>query len=198
MSEFPATNSPASVPLPAPPASHYLNPLHSHACANRAGNPNGITSLQKKVGGGAMFFDSQSGTMARGSGVFPPPPKPLSLSGMNALPSETAPAGLLLGEPRGSLANERRTTISNLMAHSLLPRIAGTSRSPGAAQGSGTLACVRDVVEQLALRDRTGETITAAHHIPAREAQWAPIPEWVRPELAAAYREKGVTQLYSH
>jgi hypothetical protein len=76
MSEFPATNSPASVPLPAPPASHYLNPLHSHACANRAENPNGITSLQKKVGGGVMFSDSQSGTMARGSGVFPPPLKP--------------------------------------------------------------------------------------------------------------------------
>ena len=84
------------------------------------------------------------------------------------------------------------------MAHSLLPRIAVTSRSPGAAQGSGTLACVRDVVEQLALRDRSGEIITAVHHIPAREAQWAPMPEWVRPELAAAYREKGVTQLYSH
>jgi DEAD/DEAH box helicase domain-containing protein len=84
------------------------------------------------------------------------------------------------------------------MAHSLLPRIAVTSRSPGAAQGSGTLACVRDVVEQLALHDRTGEIITAVHHIPAREAQWAPMPEWVRPELAAAYREKGVTQLYSH
>src|SRR3984893_15356714 len=189
MSEFPATNSPASVPLPAPPASHYLNPLHSHACANRAGNHNGIISLQKKVGGGAMFFDSQSGTMARGSGVFPPPPKPLSLS-------ETAPEGLLLGEPRGSLANERRTIIRNLMAHSLLPRISVTSRSPGAAQGSGTLACVRDVVEQLALRDRSGEIITAVHHIPAREAQWAPMPEWVRPELAAAYREEGVTQLY--
>src|ERR1700688_1159686 len=76
MSEFPVTNSPASVPLPTPPASHYLNPLHSYACANRAGNHNGITSLQKKVGGGAMFFDSQSGTMARGSGVFPPPLKP--------------------------------------------------------------------------------------------------------------------------
>src|ERR1700681_2137486 len=145
-----------------------------------------------------MFFDSQSGTMARGSGVFPPPPKPLSLSGMNALPSETAPAGLLLGEPRGSLANERRKTIRNLMAHSLLPRIAVTSRSPGAAQGSGTLACVRDVVEQLALRDRSGEIITAVHHIAARDAQWAPMPEWVRPDLAAAYRERGVTQLYSH
>ena len=77
MSEFPATNSPARVPLPAPPASHYLNPLHSHACANRAGNPNGITSLQKKVGGGGyVSLSSQSGTMARGSGVFPPPLKP--------------------------------------------------------------------------------------------------------------------------
>src|ERR1700693_4612933 len=56
MCEFPATNSPARVPLPAPPASHYLNPLHSHACANRVGNPNGITSLQKKVGVGLCFL----------------------------------------------------------------------------------------------------------------------------------------------
>src|ERR1700726_1321999 len=80
MSEFPATNSPAGVPLPAPPASHYLNPLHSHACANRAGNPNGITSLQKKVGGeGYASLNSQSGTTARGSGAAPPPPQAFHL-----------------------------------------------------------------------------------------------------------------------
>src|SRR5580700_4259071 len=57
---------------------------------------------------------------------------------------------------------------------------------------------IREIVEQLVARDATGDVITAIHHIPAREAQWAPMPEWVRPELAAAYREKGVTQLYSH
>src|SRR3984893_13903439 len=81
MSECRAANSPASVRLPAPPpAGHYLNPLHSHACANRARNPNGITSLQKKVGGGGyVSLGSQSGTMARGSGVVPPPPQAFHL-----------------------------------------------------------------------------------------------------------------------
>src|ERR1700676_1044052 len=80
MSEFPATNSPASVPLPAPPASHYLNPLHSHACANRAGNYHGMISLQKKVGGGGFVsLGSQSGTMARVSSVVPPPPQAFHL-----------------------------------------------------------------------------------------------------------------------
>jgi DEAD/DEAH box helicase domain-containing protein len=34
--------------------------------------------------------------------------------------------------------------------------------------------------------------------ISAREAVWTPVPEWVRPELAAAYRSKGVERLYSH
>ena len=36
----------------------------------------------------------------------------------------------------------------------------------------------------------SGEVITAVHHIPAREAQWAPMPAWVRPELRAAYAAK--------
>ncbi|HEX4003619.1 MAG TPA: DEAD/DEAH box helicase [Candidatus Acidoferrales bacterium] len=40
--------------------------------------------------------------------------------------------------------------------------------------------------------------MTAIKHIPARDAQFRPIPEWVRPELAAAYRAKGIDQLYSH
>ena len=61
-----------------------------------------------------------------------------------------------------------------------------------------TLARVREIVEQFAERDRLGEIITAVHHIPAREAKFAPMPEWVRPELARAYAEKGVAQLYSH
>jgi DEAD/DEAH box helicase domain-containing protein len=67
-----------------------------------------------------------------------------------------------------------------------------------AVRQAASLASVQDVIEQLAARDRSGEQITAVHHIPAREAQWAPMPEWVRPELAAAYRDKGVERLYSH
>jgi len=61
-----------------------------------------------------------------------------------------------------------------------------------------TLARVREIVEQFSERDRSGEIVTAVHHIPAREANYAPMPEWVRHELADAYAEKGVTQLYSH
>ena len=63
---------------------------------------------------------------------------------------------------------------------------------------SVTLAQVREIVAQFAERDRHGEIITAVHHIPARDASFAPMPEWVRAELAQTYAEKGVTQLYSH
>ena len=61
-----------------------------------------------------------------------------------------------------------------------------------------TLARVREIVEQFTERDRLGEIVTAVRHIPAREAKFAPMPAWARAELAQAYAEKGVTQLYSH
>ena len=63
---------------------------------------------------------------------------------------------------------------------------------------TASLASVREIIDHLAAQDRTGEVITAVHRIPAREAQWAPMPEWVRPELRAAYAAKGIEQLYSH
>ena len=66
------------------------------------------------------------------------------------------------------------------------------------ARDDATLARVREIVEQLAARDRSGYVLTAVRHIPAREARFAPMPEWVRAELARAYAEKGVAQLYSH
>jgi len=74
------------------------------------------------------------------------------------------------------------------MAHSLAVRAAVPD----------SLARVREVIEQLAARDHTGEVLTAVRHIPAREAQWAAIPEWVRPELAAAYAAKRISRLYTH
>jgi DEAD/DEAH box helicase domain-containing protein len=66
------------------------------------------------------------------------------------------------------------------------------------ARDAVTLARVREIVEQLAARDRSGEILTAVRHIPAREAKFAPMPEWVPKELAAVYAEKGVGKLYSH
>jgi DEAD/DEAH box helicase domain-containing protein len=51
------------------------------------------------------------------------------------------------------------------------------------------------------VRPESGPTalvITAVHEMAERAAAWAPMPEWVRPELAAAYRAKGIEQVYSH
>jgi DEAD/DEAH box helicase domain-containing protein len=75
------------------------------------------------------------------------------------------------------------------MSHSLAVRT---------VKDATTIARVREIVKQLAERDRLGETLTAVRHIPAREAKFAPMPEWVRPELVAAYTGKGVAELYSH
>src|SRR5690242_5107621 len=66
------------------------------------------------------------------------------------------------------------------------------------ARDEFTLARVREIVALLDARDRSGEVLTAVRYIPARQARFAPIPQWVRAELAAAYAEKGVSQLYSH
>src|ERR1700716_2163537 len=66
------------------------------------------------------------------------------------------------------------------------------------ASDAVTIARVREIVEQLTERDRTGEILTAVRHIAAREAKFAPMPEWVPKELAAVYAEKGVGKLYSH
>ncbi len=85
------------------------------------------------------------------------------------------------------------------MTHSLVPYPAPGDRALlRRARSAGTLVCVQEVVDQLVLRDPAGEIITAVRHTPARGAQWAPMPDWVLPELAAVYRDKGVTQLYAH
>jgi DEAD/DEAH box helicase domain-containing protein len=67
-----------------------------------------------------------------------------------------------------------------------------------AVRARATLDMIRDALGELAARDRTGEVLTAVQHIAAREAQFAPMPAWVRAELAAAYRAKGVARLYTH
>jgi DEAD/DEAH box helicase domain-containing protein len=77
--------------------------------------------------------------------------------------------------------------------------MAATSTSQGlAVRPQSTLATVEEALNALAARYRSDEVLTAIKHIPAREAQFRPMPEWVRPELAAAYRAKGIDQLYSH
>ena len=74
---------------------------------------------------------------------------------------------------------------------------------PGAAgrlavRGSTALETVQEALGALVARYRSEEVLTAVKHLPAREAQFRPMPAWVRPELAAAYRAKGIEKLYSH
>src|SRR5882724_2606615 len=77
------------------------------------------------------------------------------------------------------------------MAQTLAVRTAGSNSLSRVRE-------IREVLDQLAAHDTTGEILTAIHHIPAREAKFAPIPEWVRPELTAAFSAKGISQLYTH
>lgn len=57
---------------------------------------------------------------------------------------------------------------------------------------------VREVIHSLTNLDQTSEVVTAVRHFPAREAVWSPMPGWIRPELADAYRAKGIVNLYTH
>jgi DEAD/DEAH box helicase domain-containing protein len=66
------------------------------------------------------------------------------------------------------------------------------------ADAPNAITRVHEVLDAFAARDREGEILTAIRHFPAREAQWADFPLWVRPKLAAAYSEKGIRRLYTH
>src|SRR5215469_1343353 len=63
---------------------------------------------------------------------------------------------------------------------------------------SSTLARVTQVLDGFASRDHSGEMLTAVRHYPARGAQWAEFPDWATTDLRAAYRAKGIKQLYTH
>jgi DEAD/DEAH box helicase domain-containing protein len=67
-----------------------------------------------------------------------------------------------------------------------------------AATKSGAIARVDEVLSAFAERDYNGEVLTAVRRFPARAAEFADWPEWVRPELRAAYASKGIARPYSH
>jgi DEAD/DEAH box helicase domain-containing protein len=62
----------------------------------------------------------------------------------------------------------------------------------------GAIARVNEVLNSFASRDPYGEILTTVRHFPAREAQWADFPDWVRAELVSAYTAKGISRLYTH
>lgn len=67
-----------------------------------------------------------------------------------------------------------------------------------ALRHSDSLTRIREIVEKIAAKDSAGEVLTAIRHFPAREAEFADFPDWVEPDLAAAYAAKGIARLYSH
>jgi len=74
-----------------------------------------------------------------------------------------------------------------------------TSSQQALVPRSGTtLETVQEVLGTLAARYRKDEVLTSVRQIPAREAEFRPVPAWVRSELSGAYRTKGIKELYSH
>jgi DEAD/DEAH box helicase domain-containing protein len=73
-----------------------------------------------------------------------------------------------------------------------------TSTRGLAVRPTSTLDTVQEALGALAAKYRSDEVLTAIRQIPAREAEYRSMPEWVRPELATAYRAKGIERLYSH
>ena len=73
-----------------------------------------------------------------------------------------------------------------------------SSREALAPRASTTLDVVRQILGTLAARNHADEVLTCVRQIPAREATFRPLPEWVRSDLRQAYAVKGISQLYSH
>jgi DEAD/DEAH box helicase domain-containing protein len=66
------------------------------------------------------------------------------------------------------------------------------------SSSSTALSRVSQVLDRMAFRDPRGEVLTAVRHYPAREALWADFPAWIHEDLRAAYKSKGIQQLYTH
>jgi DEAD/DEAH box helicase domain-containing protein len=67
-----------------------------------------------------------------------------------------------------------------------------------APRSNATLDAVHQILGILAARHHSDEVLTCVRQLPAREAEFRAMPDWVRDELRAAYCAKGIAQLYSH
>ena len=67
-----------------------------------------------------------------------------------------------------------------------------------APQSDTALDTVREILRSLVARYRIDEVLTSVRHIPAREAQFRPVPGWVTSALSEAYHAKGIRELFSH
>src|SRR5215831_9370024 len=69
---------------------------------------------------------------------------------------------------------------------------------PLAGSQPTSLETVHKILGSLVARYQPEEVLTTIRQIPAREAKFRPIPDWVTSALAEAYRHKGIGELYSH
>jgi DEAD/DEAH box helicase domain-containing protein len=67
-----------------------------------------------------------------------------------------------------------------------------------ASRPAATLDVVQQVLGSLAARGQSDAVLTCVRHIPAREATYRQIPEWVKTEVRSAYQSKGIQALYAH
>ncbi len=67
-----------------------------------------------------------------------------------------------------------------------------------APRSPASLETVHDILRDVVARYRQDEVLTSVRQIPAREAQFRPVPGWVASALSEAYRAKGIQELYSH
>jgi DEAD/DEAH box helicase domain-containing protein len=74
----------------------------------------------------------------------------------------------------------------------------GEGHPASAAKRSDEIARVNAVLNAFAERDYNGEVLTAVRRFPARKAEFAEWPGWVRAELRSAYASKGIARPYSH
>ncbi len=61
-----------------------------------------------------------------------------------------------------------------------------------------SLETVHHILGSLVARYRQEEVLTTIRQIPARDAEFRPMPAWVTSALAEAYRAKGATALSTH
>jgi DEAD/DEAH box helicase domain-containing protein len=63
---------------------------------------------------------------------------------------------------------------------------------------AATLDTFREMLSGLAAAQHGDRVLATVQCIPARHAQFQPMPDCLRPELIAAYRAKGIDRLYTH
>ncbi len=69
---------------------------------------------------------------------------------------------------------------------------------PSVLHSITSLENIHNILGSLVTRYHQEEVLTAVRQIPARDAKFRPLPEWVTSALAEAYRNKGFRELYSH